>query len=369
MVNQVPRRLLQVAKSGLLGRAAGSTARFSSGARFTDPWFRKYDKITGGFVDAMGFMNRMPLRLESTEVMIYGTVDADKMWSRYADERFKPVLVGGKAVISIWFNNFKDTDCGGSYLESWYNTFVTAEEEVTDEGMILANLSSMSDPFAEEEEKGQLELPYESPMSLLISDPRSLIFLQSVVCGDAPGNPGAAMKAICGGRSVFGFPKHPVPADIGFKYTNNNTGVEFEAIHEGKHCVSLKVKLPEADEGAFTLPLEIETGPDAVIGAPFLGGTHKGMNGAHQTRFGQAFKCTQHIKPWDPAVDSLTLGDDAHYGQPLKSWGFEPLLKVHSPDFKIAAFQPSNWISGEEATAIFKTHEASLAAGKLAGSL
>ena len=56
---------------------------------------------------------------------MYGLVDPAKMWAEFDNEDFTPILVGGKAVISIWFNDFKDTDCGGSYLETWYNTFVT----------------------------------------------------------------------------------------------------------------------------------------------------------------------------------------------------------------------------------------------------
>ena len=68
------------------------------------------------------------MRLESTEVMVYGTVDAKKMWAEYQDEAFTPILVGDRAVVAVWFNNFLDTDCGGSYLETWYNTFVTRKE-------------------------------------------------------------------------------------------------------------------------------------------------------------------------------------------------------------------------------------------------
>ena len=44
-------------------------------------------------------------------------------------------------------------------------------------------------------------------MSAIIAAPEALTFLQRVVCGDAPGNPGAALKAITGGREIFGFPK------------------------------------------------------------------------------------------------------------------------------------------------------------------
>ena len=53
------------------------------------------------------------------------------MWSpMFDDELYTPILVGGKAVVSIWFNQFSDTDCGGEYLETWYNTYVTRKVTV-----------------------------------------------------------------------------------------------------------------------------------------------------------------------------------------------------------------------------------------------
>merc|ERR1719361_1907835 len=150
----------------------------SASKRFSDPWFEQYETPTDGFIDAGGFMNRLPLRLASTEVMVYGTVDAEKMWSEFEDEAFIPVLVGGKAIISIWFNNFSDTDCGGAYLETWYNTFVTPKGEA------------------------QLELPYDTPMSAIIQDPRALSYLQRVYCSESPVSTGAGAVAIEGGRSI-----------------------------------------------------------------------------------------------------------------------------------------------------------------------
>jgi len=29
----------------------------------------------------------------------------------------------------LWFNKFSDTDCGGAYLETWYNTLVTKKSD------------------------------------------------------------------------------------------------------------------------------------------------------------------------------------------------------------------------------------------------
>ena len=96
--------------------------------RFTDPWWKQFEIPTCGYRDSSGFVNRLPLRLESEELFVYGTVDAKKMWNNFEDELYTPILVGDKAVVMIWFNNFTDTDCGGGYLETWYNTFVTPKD-------------------------------------------------------------------------------------------------------------------------------------------------------------------------------------------------------------------------------------------------
>ena len=39
------------------------------------------------------------------------------MWSEFDDEMHQPILVDGKAVVTVWINQFTDTDCGGGYLE------------------------------------------------------------------------------------------------------------------------------------------------------------------------------------------------------------------------------------------------------------
>jgi len=293
-------------------------------------------------------MNRLPLRLESTESMLHGLVDAKKMWSEFDDEDFVPILVGGKAVVSIWFNNFTDTDCGGEYWETWYNTFVSPKSEP------------------------QIEVDAEGGPMGAITHEKALIFLQRVICGDTPNNPGAAKKAIHGGREIFGFPKHPEAADITIAYNEEDgkkVSISFEAKHGGKKAVSMSMRLPEADEGAMTIPLDAKTAEDTVISCPRLGGSHKGHNGAKQTRFGQAFKCTQYVKPWDAATDKLSFGDDAHYGTPISRWDFTPVLKVHSPDFKIAAFKPSGWMSGEAAQKAVEEHEKKIADGAKTGAL
>lgn len=317
-----------------------------------DPWFDQFP-ATDGYLASDGHVNRLPLRLTSHETILYGEADYDAVMKSFEAEDFVPVTVSndkvGKVVpLQIWFNNFTDTDCGGEYWETWYNTFV----------------SNKSEP--------QIELDAEAGPMGAIAHEKACIYLQRVVCGDTPGNPGAAMKAIVGGRSVFGFPKHPEPGELTFSYEEEDgkkVKWVFNAKHGGKQAVSMTMRLPEADEGAMTIPLDAKTAKDTVIGAPLLGGTHKGHNGAHQVRFGQAFKCTQHVKAWDAKTDTLVFGDDAHYAKNIKTWDFTPILKVHSPDFKIAAFKPSNWMSGRDAAKAVAEHEAKIAAGTKAGAL
>ena len=43
------------------------------------------------------------------------------------------------------------------------------------------------------------------------------ILMAQVLCGDAPGHPGAASRAITVGREVWGFDKHRVPANIRYR--------------------------------------------------------------------------------------------------------------------------------------------------------
>lgn len=320
----------------------------STPERFAHPWFRPYDKPTDGYRDSAGFVSRLPLRLMSTEMIIFGTVDAAKMWAEYDDEDFIPILVGGKAVVSVWLNNFSDTDCGGAYLETWYNTFVTRRDQ------------------------GQVSLPMETPMSVIIAHERAQNFLQRVVCSDAPGNPGAAMKAMTGGREVFGFPKHPVPGNINFCYEEKEgkqVGWQFDCSHMGKNCVSVRCALPETDPNHFVVPIDVVAPMDLVIGAPRMGGTHKGHNGSHPTMFGQAIYGNQATTLWNPKTDSLELGDDEHYAQPLKRWNFVPLVKGHMPDFKTVAFKPVGWVTGDEAQAAVAHHEKLWKAGQKLGAI
>ena len=318
--------------------------------RFSDPWWRSFDKPTDGYRDSLGFVNRLPLRLESDELIVYGTVDAKAVWSDYEDEIYSPITIDGdKAVVSVWFNKFKDTDCGGAYLETWYNTFVSRKNQSSD-------------------------IKYTSPYSLLdvAGLPQAQSFLMRVICGDTEDNPGAAIKAIVGGREIFGFPKHPQPGNLSFKYLMKDEkthSIEFDAKHNKLNAVFLHARLPSYEDGHLTVPLEVSRSPaNAGIGSPINGGTHKGHNGAFQSLYSTSVKCTQTIAKWNSDRDVISFGDSQHY-YPIKTWNFQPLLKVYSDDFKICAHRPSGWISGEEAKVAVLEHESKLCRGVKGGEL
>jgi len=325
-----------------VSRAAGaSSVRCLSAGRFPDPWWRKYDKPEEGFV-AGGFVNRLPLRLDSTELIVHGFADAGKMWADFPNEDYVPILCGGQAVVSFWFNNFKDTDCGGEYWETWYNTYVTPKDQP------------------------QVDVPAEAGPMAVAGHPEGLSFLQRVICGDTPRNPGAAQKAIDGGRQLWGFSKHRDFGNLTFAYDGQG-GMTFDGKHLGKQVVSLACRLPEADEGAIVVPLDMESAKGGLISCP----KHSGQvdNIGKQTRYSTAVSCTMHLKPWDPKTDSLVLGEDDFYAAGPKSWGFVPILKAHSTDFKIVAWAPEGRISADAAAAAIEEHEAKLASGVMAGAL
>lgn len=284
-----------------------------------DPWFDQFP-ATDGYLASDGHVNRLPLRLTSHETILYGEADYDAVMKSFEAEDFVPVTVSndkvGKVVpLQIWFNNFTDTDCGDAgvrnpYLETWYSLPVVPRDS-------------------------PLDLPYKTSMDLMVVE--GLVWVHRVICGDTPGHKGPAMAAISGGREVFGYPKHPVLADIDYEYEGADF-VSFKAHHLGLPAVDLRMKLPETlpEEQVTVLPLDAATPADGCVSGPrWL---------VKQTRYGQAFKCTEYIAEWDESTDSLSVGSDLHYGVLLQSFNFQPKLKVHSTDFKIVAMKPSGWV-------------------------
>jgi len=295
------------------------------------PWFDKYENVSDIYILPNGKKMRLPLRLHSHELVLTGTADADAVKAAFAEEYYVPVTVGGKVPVQVWMNNFTDTDCGNAadrnpYLETWTSTWVTPKDQ-------------------------PLELPYNKTigdMSYIVADPRALIWIHRVICGDSPGidtkvnDP--ALGAILGGHNVWGFPKHKVKAKIDFEYQGSDS-VTFHAMHLGKDllqreqfvdALTVSVALPERDKAHVSLPLDIRTADDGVVGGP--------LYMVQQVRFGEAFNVTQNIAPWNTATDRITLGSDDYYSSVLKAWKFEPKLKMHTDDFQIVAFKPSNWM-------------------------
>jgi len=280
-----------------------------------DPWFDQWGNVTDRFLSSDGMIVRMPLRLKSHETIIYGSADLDQVLVDFEEEDFTPVTVGGKAAVQIWLNNFTDTDCGhkdmvNPYLETWFSLPVTPKSSPVD-------------------------LPYESAASYAVADPRALVFVMRVICGAAPhGDSTQPMNAISGGREIWGFPKHHKLADIRYIYEGNDT--VFSAMHEGNAVITARLRLPEATPGHITQVQEVKTADNGCVTPRWS---------PKQSRYGEAFKATLNIAPWDETTDSLEVhGEDMWYGSMLKRWNFVPALKAHSSDFKIAAFKPANWL-------------------------
>jgi len=275
-----------------------------------------------------GKLQPLPLRLHSHETVLTGTADLEQVRASFKDEYYTPVSVGGKASVQIWMNNFTDTDCGNAdtknpYLETWISTWVTPKDE-------------------------PLEVPYDSDMSLAIANPKALTWIHRVILSEAPGVDTSvntpALGALLGGHGVWGFPKHPTMAKFDYVYTGADR-VDFHAKHLGTplfgqerfvDALKVSLQLPEKTKGKIAVPVNIRTADDAVIGGPLWN--------VHQVRFGQAFNTTQIIAPWDSKTDTIEIGTDEYYSSVLRAWKFQPKLKMHTDDFQIAAFKPSNWV-------------------------
>jgi hypothetical protein len=281
-----------------------------------DPWFSQWPE-TDRYLASDGSINRIPLRLAAHETIIYGAADLDMMLEDFADEDWTPVTVGGKAAVQIWLNNFTDTDCGPAdqvnpYHETWFSLPVTKKS-------------------------APLDLPYSGPASYAVADPRANVFVMRVICGSAFGDMTQPMAAISGGREVWGFPKSHIPADIRYDYSADGNYTMFSAEHQGLPVISARVKLPESVPGAVKIPPQtIKTANNTCVTPRWS---------PKQSRYGEAYIATIWQAPWDDSTDELIVhGEDEWYGKMLKRWNFQPALKAHSTDFRIAAFKPSGWL-------------------------
>lgn len=305
--------------------ATTAVATLEAGAGLTDEGTQEVEKeeCTYDVVDARGHHHKLPVRLESTALIVYGFADPKKVEAEMRGEHYEPVLVGGKAVVSIWFQNVHQSDYGGHYLETSYNTFVHHTGLLHIVG------------------GGKLKLDYESPFSVFIQDPHSAPYQLRSLVSESGWDTGAGALAVEVGKDVFAFPQHNDLGKMSFKYDGKcGLGAPEYSVnveHSGKQAVSLRMVVPKKGmEGTLTTPMEVETAEDALISGPRITEQPK------QTRYGVHYKCTQHVQRWNPETDSLEFGDDDHFASPIKSWNFEPILKIHSPDFKMILRKPVN---------------------------
>ena len=285
-------------------------------------WFEQWTQ-TDAYMASDGHVNRIPLRLTSTNVVLYGKAKLSEVLKDFVHEDHRPVTVGGDVPVQLWCNNFTDTDCGPAdsinpYIETWFSFPVTPKSV-------------------------PLDLPYETPFSYNVHAPQALIWCHRVLCGPASdGYALGAIAAIAGGREVWGFPKHPGLADLSFEYPDRET-VVFRGSHQGHRVIALSARLPECVQGHITMALDERTGPDTCI-TPRQNPQHATFV-AKQTRYGQAFAATMHFSPWDEKTDALTIySEEEYFGALLKGWEFTPALKMHCADMRIVAFKPAGWI-------------------------
>ena len=288
---------------------------------FSNKWFDQWIQ-TDSYLASDGHVNRIPLRLSSSNVIVYGKALLSEVLKEFEHENHRPVTVGGDVPVQIWCNNFTDTDCGPTdsinpYLETWYSFPVTDK----------------SDP---------IDLPYENQFSYNVNAPEALTWCHRVLCGPAKdGYALGALAAIAGGREIWGFPKHPDLADLNFDYPDNKN-VVFEASHQGNKVLSLSARLPETNDGHVVVEID-EITPEGSCITPRQNPL-KANFVAKQTRYKQAFSATMHFSPWDENTDSLVIYDEElYFGGLIKSWEFKPALKMHCSDLRIVAFKPAGW--------------------------
>lgn len=286
-----------------------------------DKWFEQWTE-TDSYLASDGHINRIPLRLTSSNVIIYGRASLGEVLKEFEHEDHRPVTVGGEVPIQLWCNNFVDTDCGpknrvNPYLETWYSFPVTSK-------------------------LSPLDLPYENAFSLNVSEPNTLIWCHRVLCGPAKdGYKDGAIAAIAGGREVWGFPKHPDLAELSFEYPDDEM-VNFKSKHQGHRVFSLSVRRPEVIKGHTIVEVD-EVTPEGSCITPKQNPL-KASFVAKQTRYSQAFAATMHFSLWEDDFDSLVIFDEEEYfGGLLKSWEFKPALKMHCSDLRIVAFKPDGW--------------------------
>ena len=77
----------------------------------SNKWFDQWKK-TDSYLASDNHINRIPLRLSSSNIVVYGSATLSEVLKEFEHEDHYPVTVGGKVPVQLWCNNFKATDCG-----------------------------------------------------------------------------------------------------------------------------------------------------------------------------------------------------------------------------------------------------------------
>ena len=71
---------------------------------FSDKWFDQWIQ-TDSYLASDGHVNRIPLRLSSSNIIVYGKALLSEVLKEFEHENHRPVTVGGDVPVQIWCNN------------------------------------------------------------------------------------------------------------------------------------------------------------------------------------------------------------------------------------------------------------------------
>jgi len=260
--------------------------------RLKGKFFEKFP-VTDHYVQSDGYKLELPGRFKGRGVIVTGSVDHAAMEAQMWDENYRPVNVGGKAAVSLWLIDWMDSSGDGQYYEIIMTVAATKNKFVT--------------------------YPYENDFSLLLQGKPDVatmmyrLYLSETV-------------PIIAGRTLWGFPKHPHPADISV-FTNADGNFICKAAAGEKSVLSAKIQLPTEN------PMELEAVMNMVTPANLIFESNM-MNPYHGTLL---------VKPWNSKTDMLALGSDDYLGGLAGKLAFDPKVVCHWSTIEFSLPLPTNW--------------------------
>ena len=69
--------------------------------KLSDKWFEQWTQ-TDAYLASDGHVNRIPLRLTSTNVVLYGAANLTEVLKEFEHEAYRPVTVDGHVPVQLW---------------------------------------------------------------------------------------------------------------------------------------------------------------------------------------------------------------------------------------------------------------------------